>query len=307
VSARRTAASLAGAVLAACALGGGAPSHPLVRVGPNRLELPYEERLTADKRALFERINRDRLRHGAPAVAWEPRAALMGDAFCLDNALTGAFGHWDLQGRAPYLRWGLAGGVDYHAQNAASWSLAWAHLEGPFAELLLQSHESMMAEIPPDDGHRRLILDPAFTHLGIGLAVVGSQLRLTEEFTRVAFEWVAVPPHPLAAGSVASVRGRALPGWEVGLAEVRFEPPPQPLTLLAVRSRRSYGYPPAVRTLYPTLGRDDLVVRHNREVGVRFSLDQGAGHYFVLYYVRRAGDRRTPWIPATAALVTALE
>jgi uncharacterized protein YkwD len=300
------AASVAAALMAACALRG-APSHPLVRLGPDRLELPYEERRTADKQALFERINRDRLRHGIPAVAWEPRAALMGDAFCLDNALTGAFGHWDLQGRAPYLRWGLAGGVDYHAQNAASWSLPWGDIEGPVAALLLQSHEAMMAETPPDDGHRRLILDPAFTHLGIGLAVVGSQLRLTEEFTRVAFEWVAVPPHPLPAGSLASVRGRALPGWEVGLAEVRFAPLPQPLSLLEIRSRRAYAYPPAVHTLYPEPGSDDLVVRRRGEAGVRFTLDRGAGHYFVLFYVRRTGERRTPWLPATAALVTALE
>jgi hypothetical protein len=137
--------------------------------------------------------------------------------------------------------------------------------------------------------------------------VVGSQLRLTEEFTRVAFEWVAVPAHPLAAGSLVTVRGRALPGWEVGLAEVRFEPPPQPLSLLEIRSRRAYAYPPAVHTFYPALGRDDIVVRRNGEVGVRFSLDRGAGHYFVLYYVRRAGDRRAPWLPATAVLVTALE
>ena len=29
----------------------------------------------------------------------------------------------------------------------------------------------MMAEKPPDDGHRRAILDPLWTHVGIGVAL----------------------------------------------------------------------------------------------------------------------------------------
>lgn len=39
---------------------------------------------------------------------------------------------------------------------------------------------------PPRDGHRRTILNPDYTHVGIGFAVAGGEFRLTEEFTRVA-------------------------------------------------------------------------------------------------------------------------
>ena len=164
-----------------------------------------------------------------------------------------------------------------------------------------------MAETPPHDGHRRLLLDPDFTHVGIGVAVVGRQLRLSEEFTRVAFEWIAVPSQPLRAGSLATMAGRPLPGWQVGLVEVRFEPPPQPLSLLEIGARSSYAYPPTVRTLYPEAGRGDLEVRPRGEVRLRFVLDQGAGHYFVLCYVRRVADGMRPlaMTPATAAMVTA--
>jgi uncharacterized protein YkwD len=306
VSTPRAAAFALALASAACTFQSGAPSPPLLRVGLDRLAVPYEERRLADKLLLFERINRDRLRHGIAALVWEPRAALMGDSFCLDNAFSGAAGHWDTRGRAPYVRWGLAGGVDFHAQNAAAWSLPGGRLEGPVIGLLLQSHESMMEETPPDDGHRRLILDPSFTHLGIGLAVVGSQLRVSEEFTRVAFEWVALPPRPLPAGSVAHLACRPLPGWQLGLIEVRFEPLPQALSLLETRARRSYAYPATVRTLVPE-ARGDLEMRHGGEVRLRFPLDQGPGHYFVLCYVRRGGDRRAPMAPATAAMVTAVE
>jgi uncharacterized protein YkwD len=288
---------------AACALHG-RPSPTWLRLGLDRLAVPYDDPRAADKRLLFERINRDRLRHGAPALVWEPRAALVGDLFCLDAALTGAAGHWDMQGRPPYVRWGLAGGVDYHAQNSAAWSLSSGRFDGPVSEMVIRSHESMMAETPPHDGHRRLLLDPAYTHLGIGLAVVGRQLRLSEEFTRVAFEWIALPPQPQPAGSLATMAGRPLPGWQVGLVEIRFEPPPKPLSLLEIEARGAYEYPPTVRALHPDAGAAEMEVRHG-EVRLRFALDQGPGHYYVLCYVRHPGDRLSPMMPATAVMITA--
>jgi hypothetical protein len=302
----RSLAGLAAMAAAGCALHRDAMDVPWPRLGPERLRVAYEDPRPADKRLLFERINRDRLRHGVPALAWEPRAALVGDRFCLDNALTGAAGHWDTEGRAPYLRWGLAGGVDYHGQNAAAWTLAVEPLDRPVGDMLLSSHEAMMAETPPHDGHRRLLLDPDFTHLGIGLAVVGRQLRLSEEFTRVGFEWLAAPPRPVPAGSVVTVAGRPFPGWRVGVVEVRFEPPPRPLSILEISARGSYGYPPAVRTLHPDAGGQELQVRHGGELRLRVALDHGPGHYFVLCYLRRPEDGAKPMTPATSLMVSAV-
>ena len=227
------------------------PRYPTARHGPDRTAMPYDDPRAADKRALFERINLDREAHGAPPVRYEPRAALVGDRFCLDAATTGLSGHWDLQGRAPYLRWGLAGGVDFHAQNAAALSMSRGGFTRPLRDLMLEAHAAMMAEVPPEDGHRRTILDPSFTHVGIGLAEVASEARFTEEFTRVAFEWMETPAAPLRAGQRASFAGRPLKGWTVGVVEVRFEPPPQPLTLLEVARRRSYSYPTVARALWP--------------------------------------------------------
>ena len=131
----------------------------------------------------------------------------MGDLFCLDGALSGAWGHWDLQGRAPYVRWGLAGGADFHAQNAVALSVSSGRLDLPVSELLVQAHESMMAEQPPEDGHRRTILDPRWTHVGIGAGTVGGQFRMSQEFTRVAFDWMDVPAAPAAGGRAGVVRG----------------------------------------------------------------------------------------------------
>jgi uncharacterized protein YkwD len=305
---------LAGTACAPLGSGRDRTRVPTIRLGPERLRVPYDDPRAADKRVLLERINRDRAAHGVPPVGLDPRAALVGDLFCLDGALSGAWGHWDLAGRAPYVRWGLAGGADFHAQNAVALSVSSGRLDVPVAELLVQAHESMMAEEPPLDGHRRTILDPRWTHVGIGAGTVGGQFRMSQEFTRVAFDWMDVPAAPVRAGARAWFAGRPLPGWQVGLVEIRFEPPPQPLSRAQAVARGSYGYPeevlrlrpPAPGPFAPAPERSEVRVRRDGSIAFPFRLDRGPGYYFVLCYLHgadAAGERMTP---ATAAMVTAI-
>ena len=47
-----------------------------------------------------------------------------------------------------------------------------------------QSQHAMMIEKPPHDGHRRTILDPHATHVGIGLAWEKGEFRIAQEFVR---------------------------------------------------------------------------------------------------------------------------
>lgn len=286
----------------------------MLRLGPERTSVRYEDPHAEDKRALFERINHDRALHGIPPLLYETRAALVGDLFCLDSALTGSSGHWDTRGRAPFLRWGLAGGVDYHVENVASYSVSSGRIDRPAVDLLLESHESMMAETPPNDGHRRTILDPSLTHVGIGMASVGGHFRMTEEFTRVGFEWLEVPRVPLAAGGRAAFAGKPLPGWEIGLVEIRFERPPRPLLLAELRGRRAYGYPRPVRSLWPlpplgvghSEGRPgEFEVSRDGRFTLTFPLDSGPGFYFVVCYLRRGQTLSEPMAAATAAMVDA--
>jgi hypothetical protein len=291
------------------------PGPPrMTRMGPERTRIEYDDPRAADKRVLFDRINRDRTLHGVAAVEYDPRAALVGDLFCLDGALSGSWGHWDLQGRAPYVRWGLSGGVDFHAENAAAWSADSGRLDTPLTEILISSHESMMAEKPPADGHRRTILDPQWTHVGIGVGAVGGQFRMTQEFTRVAFEWIEVPAEPLRAGSRVVFVGKPLIGWEVGLIEVRFEPPPRQITHREAVQRGSYGYPPTILSeqpplpsTFPNVQEQTSIERHRGGwLSFPFRLDHGPGYYFVLAYVHPAGVRGAAMTPGTAAMVTAL-
>lgn len=312
--ARRELLLLLAATACAPARGRRRPHVRTVRLGPERLQVPYDDPRAADKRVLLERINRDRRAHGAPPVALEPRAALVGDLFCLDGALSGAWGHWDLAGRAPYVRWGLAGGADFHAQNAVALSVSTGRLDAPVAELLLQAHESMMEEVPPEDGHRRTILDPRWTHVGIGAGTAGGQFRMSQEFTRVAFDWMEVPAEPVRAGESVWFAGRPLPGWRVGLVEIRFEPPPRPLSRAQAVERGSYGYPDQVLALRPPRPgpfgsapeRSEVRVRRDGAIAFPFRLERGPGYYFVLCYLYSGDGEGESMTPATAAMVTAV-
>ena len=161
-------AGTACAPLRGARLGRAAPR--MLRLGPERTRIPYDDPRAAEKRVLFERINRDRARARRPAGRVRAARGAGGrPVLPRRRALrrVGALG--PRRDARPYLRWGLAGGVDFHAQNAA----AWTRRLGPPRRAVgrascCRRHESMMAETPPHDGHRRTILDPHWTHVGIG-------------------------------------------------------------------------------------------------------------------------------------------
>jgi len=291
------------------------PTGPMLHLGPERMSLAYDDPRAELKTLILEQINRDRAAAGVPPVKYDPRAALAGDRFCLSSAALGSWGHWDLEGHGPYRRWADAGGVDYHAENAGSFSARGGTLAHSIGEMLIEAHLAMMAERPPADGHRRTILDPNFTHVGIGVALVGGEFRMTEDFVRSSLDWIEVPSGPRPAGIQATFRAQPSSGVEIGLVEIRFEPPPQALTVAEIRARGGYYYTQLRHTLWAELP-GGFRYESGQEVGfragprgtveVRFPLDAGAGDYYVLAYVRQAGSPGGELRPATGALVTAV-
>jgi uncharacterized protein YkwD len=289
--------------------------YPLALRGPDRHAADPNDARLALRLRLVERINRDRAEHGVRPVAYDPLASRIGDAFCLDAVLTGVSAHFDAAGRAPYVRWGRGGGVDYHVQNVTAYAISSGVLDRPLEEIALAGHASMMAEQPPDDGHRRTILDRELDHVGIGLGVAAGEVRMTQEFSRVAFDWLALPDRPLPARSLALVGGKPLPGLSVALVEIRHEPPPRPLARDDPRRSGSYGYPPLVKQLWPTPPRGmlfldgerpDFELRPDGSFFVQFPLDAGPGSYVAIVYVRGGSGPAGEVRPATALLVEAL-
>lgn len=320
----RTAFPRPGAPLAlslALALGGGCVSRPpaaapvpVVRRGPDRASTPFAQRGARAKAALLARINADRAAAGVAPVAVDLVAAKAGDEFCLDAARTGVMGHWDLAGRAPYDRFADAGGVDLNGENSSGVSRTGEPFhEGELERLLLEAHERMMAERPPDDGHRRTILDPDWTHVGIGAALEGGEFRMTQEFTRHAAVWVELPAERQRAGGTAPVAVQLPKGWNLGAVEIAHERFPKPLTAEEIRRRASYAYPRASRRLLPRLapgfrypdGSTGDVAAPDGIVRVNVPLSYGPGSYWVMVFAAPGAVEGKALSPLTAVRVVA--
>ena len=152
--------------------------------------------------------------------------------------------------------------------------------------LLLQSHERYVAEKPPMDGHRRTLLEPAHTHVGIGLAVAGPEFTMAEQFLNRYVELAELPAE-FPAGPIR-VEGQMLrKDYGPYYCVLFHEPPPQPRTSSDLE--RTYAYS-------DTDGDECVSVRpwemnFDRSRGrFRFSIRTrgcGPGLYHLLLWVRR--------------------
>ena len=303
---RRAAAGVAaGALLAFCvhaprpasgALAVAAPdlSSPLVEEYPAR-----EEPRDPLKVALFARINRDRVAQALPPVAWDEKASGVADTFCARQVSEGSHGHFLMDGVPPYARMGFAGAFGFFLENSAS-----SHTNGRFAErayldLALSSHARMLAERPPNDGHRRAILDGNATHVGVGYSGRGGRFQMAEEFSVRGLERLAVSR---AAGGAAEVAfdGRVRSPDRLQFVTIASEPAPVSLTLEEATSRRRYRYPSPSESYVPegasnlivsdTVTHDRLHLQRDRRFTFTYAPGRPGLFTFVFYVAREDGE-----------------
>jgi hypothetical protein len=145
------------------------PTRPPLHIRAPDLAQPLFESLPAAggypndpvKEGIFERINRDRLLAGLLPVAWDEAASRVADAFCAQQVREATRGHFLMDGVPPYARTAFAGVFGAQAENSVSWVTTAPSFTEPALRLALTGHKEMMDEKPPQDGHRRTILDPA--------------------------------------------------------------------------------------------------------------------------------------------------
>ena len=217
------------------------------------LDSPIEDRLPpADDRpldrvklAVLDRINRDRAAAGLPTVLWDDRASRVADDFCAAQIREATSGHFLTNGFPPYARTSFAGVFGMQLENSVTWRTTASSFDETAVELALQAHASMLAEIPPNDGHRRTILDAAVTHVGVGYALVGGSFRMAQEFLTRHFDWLKV--ERLEGRAIVAIRGVPIEGRRLQFVTIGWEPPPARLAREEASSRTSYSYP---ETLY---------------------------------------------------------
>jgi hypothetical protein len=151
------------------------------------------------------------------------------------------------------MRYSVAGGNDGISENAAAWSATYAFSDRALYELVRRSEDAMMAEMAPHDGHRKTILDPYATHVGIGMAWAGGEFRLVHEFVRRYVDWTRPLPRRAQLGDSVLLAGKPLGRVRVAGITVHHEPFPRPLAVTAANQLDSYSLPAQRREYLPRL------------------------------------------------------
>jgi uncharacterized protein YkwD len=263
-----------------------------------------DDDLPAARELLLNLVNADRSKAGLSQLQLDDLANKVATEHAQDMAKGQFLSHWGSDGRKPYHRFGLAGGADAVQENAsAATNIQSLTPEGIFDDLK-DMHASMMAEVPPTDGHRKTILYPFHTHVGFGLGFNGYNLRLDELFLS---RWVRLDPVPREAkpNSVIIVQGKMLdPSHFLNEVDTFFEPLPTRPDIDWLRNPRAVALPDDYTPLRPKASRgtkysDGTIGDFDWVRGGRFrapvKLDKGPGIYTIVLFVRRVpSDRGFP-------------
>lgn len=242
---------------------GALPPSPPDKAPPAGKDVPRPKGLMTRAEAqhyVLALVNRDRAAQGLPPVRWDETAAKAGQRHADDMARHGYTGHHGSDGSVPEERYTAAGGVGMSMENAGCLGDAKARELDPdprfTAESLERVQGKFMAEVPPADGHKRNILTPWHTSLGVGLSKVkGGEGEDVRDIACMAQELVddygSFEPLPRRAkvGDMIKVAGEVrqpatIAG--VGLSRVDIGQPRKPEELLKMG-----GYPiPAPFVMY---------------------------------------------------------
>jgi uncharacterized protein YkwD len=252
--------------------------------------------------AVFARINEDRAREGLPPVAWDPKAAEVAAAYTREQIREGTIGHFLLDGVPPYVRLSRAGDLGVGAENAVAYISMGDRLDESPLTLALRGEREMLDEKPPADGHRRAILDPSATHVGVGWSLSGGDFRMAEEFTSRRYARLGVSPLARYPSAIR-VRGEALPGMSIAYVSVARQAPPSPITLAEANSRHSYAYPEPRYALLPAAApfsatglasRKCLVPSLHGRFSFDYQMDEPGMWTFVLFFQRKGEPAPAP-------------
>ena len=157
-------------------------------------------------------------------------------------------GHWGINGLTPEMRYTLAGGSGYLAENVANFK------QQPFIvypsahplEALLETHNDFMEN--PD--HRENILNPWHTHVNLGIACNHVSCAVAQDFER---NFIAFSGLPAIFDGVLTFSGALKDPLAFAAIEVWYHEPPRPLTLGQLDATYTYnsGQEPATFLLNP--------------------------------------------------------
>ncbi len=215
------------------------------------LSLIPTKKVTAEEIGEIEKevvnlINQDRQKNGLKPVVWDQTAANAARKHVQEEADYGFISHWSMEGIKPQLRYTLGGGLDAVQENQSVTLWLNDGFKGISKEELLKvvaEHQtSMVNEQPPENGHRKNILEPHHTGVGIAISVGKYGVAMAQEFTNHYIEMQPVPK-TASPGTKITLSGKVVPGYTLTGIYALWEELPQPLTKEELMQTHSYGDP----------------------------------------------------------------
>lgn len=195
------------------------------------------------KQHILSLINQERTSFGLRPVELDDFASKVAASHCqemLDYEFTS---HWNQAGLKPYMRYSYAGGVDAVMENVAGkWSNSGLD-PARIPSIVEQLHLAMFNEYPPNDSHRRTILQPQHTHVGLAFFFNQNRLQIAEEFVA---RYVDVEPiaRKIKLGEDIVIKGELLyEATDLHTIDVFYEPFPERMTVDYLNRTTQYGFP----------------------------------------------------------------
>lgn len=205
-----------------------------------QLEAPF---MTQMQRQMLGLINEARTNAGLTVVVWDDFAAEVGARHAREMAEHGYFSHWNFEGWGPDHRYSLAGSHHAVMENLHAFSLTYEDGRGApvqdWSLVIANGHQGLMES----EGHRANILDPAHTHVGIGMAYnpQTGQFRLAQEFTNQYVQLYSPLPREAQVGQELSLQGQVNgPDIDNILLSLAYEAYPEPLWPVDLAQKGAY-------------------------------------------------------------------
>ncbi len=193
------------------------------------------------KEYMLSLINMDRVRAGVPPVSLGSNPAAQQHAE--EMLQNGYLSHWDLGGLKPYMRYTLAGGYNYDAENVSGTPYK---LDPDCRYQKIASVEQELREaqegLMNSEGHRRNILDRWHKKVNLGIACNDITCYVVQQFEGDYVEF-AIRPTILENGMLqvsGTFKDRFALSSEA-VVQVWYDGPPGPLTIGQLQSTHSYS------------------------------------------------------------------
>lgn len=193
---------------------------------------------SADLRSYFlQLINRDRAANGLSSVTLgDNQAAQQHAEEMLEHSYAG---HWGLDGLKPYMRYTLAGGVNYEAENTSGVKTApdpnLRYRTTTPKQEIREAQEGLMAS----PGHRANILRPWHKKVNLGIACNRTTCAVVQQFEG---GYISFGTGPNVFSGQLRFAGEMSGGFELSGVQIWYDQPVQKLSLGQLDTTYCYSH-----------------------------------------------------------------